>query len=340
MRNFPSDIVPSGWYMIGWSWDFPVGEPKALSYFGEELVAYRGASGDLHVLSAYCRHMGAHLGHGGCVEGDSIRCPYHGWLWDRDGRNVEIPYSSPDKMGRLTLGAWPTREIDGTCLVYYSADGSAPLYELPDTWVRFDGETWAPCEATTKTWLDQAISPQYLAENAADAAHFKYVHLANEIPPIGDFAIEDGVFKSRIDLRFGGHTASTWATPTGPVDGHIFNESWGLGVGWARLTAFDDVIYLGCITPTSTRTAEMRATTWVAKKRGDGSEMSEETRDRWVAQQNGQVDSDMIIWNNMSYIEHVPWAQSEADPMRMLRSWSSQFYIDGRAEPVTESRAR
>ena len=326
MRAFPANVVPSGWYMIGWSSDFPVAEAKPLSYFGEELVAYRGESGELILLDAYCRHMGAHLGYGGCVKGDSISCPYHGWVWGPDGRNTEIPYSAPDKMGRLKIKKYQIHEVDEIVLAYYSNDGREPLYDPPERMIRFEGETWPVSEATTKVWLDQKISPQYMAENAADAAHFKYVHRAAEIASIAESTVDGGVFRARLDLTFGGHAETTWATPTGPVDGSIITENWGLGIGWSRLQGFDDVIYLMGITPTSPQTADMRSTTWVARKRADGSMMSEKVRDLWVAQQNGQVDADLNVWNHLSYIDKAPWAQSETSTMRVLRRWAKQFY--------------
>ena len=62
----------TGWFMIGWSPEFPVGEVRPLRYFGEDLVAYRDTDGELHVLSAHCRHLGAHIGHGGKVVGDCV----------------------------------------------------------------------------------------------------------------------------------------------------------------------------------------------------------------------------------------------------------------------------
>lgn len=326
MRTFPYDIVPEGWYMIGWSHDFPAGQPVPLEYFERDLVAYRGESGQVHVLDAYCRHMGAHLGYGGCVEGDEIRCPYHGWRWSSEGRNTAIPYSSPESMGNLRLTNWPVREVDEIVLVFHSRDGSAPTYEPPSRMVRFDGDTWPVSAATTKTWRNVAISPQYMAENAGDAAHFKYVHKAAEIGEIAEYRVEPGLFSARIDLTYGGHAPSTWATPYGPVDGCIITENWGLGLGWGRLMAFDDVIYLLGITPLTPYACDMRATTWVAKKRGDGSLMDEATRDLWAAQQNHQVDSDLVVWSHMSYVTKAPWAKSESGPMRDLRKWASTFY--------------
>jgi 3-ketosteroid 9alpha-monooxygenase subunit A len=326
MRRFPAQQIPSGWYMVGWSSDFPRGESKPLSYFGAELVIYRRESGGLVVLDAHCRHMGAHLGYGGCVDGDSIRCPYHGWAWSADGFNSDIPYSSPEKMGNLKLKKWQVHEVDEIVLVYYSNDGRPPIYNPPKRMIRFDGETWAAQDATIKIWRDEPISPQYMAENAADAAHFKYVHRAAEIAGVSEFGADGGVFTARLDLTFGGHAARTWATPCGPVDGHIITEGWGLGLGWSRLQAFDDVIYLLGITPTSPYTADLRSTTWVARKRSDGSIMTEKIRDMWVAQQNAQVESDLRVWRHLSYVENAPWALSESSTMRVLRRWAKQFY--------------
>ena len=65
----------TGWFVIGWSAEFPVGEVRPLRHFGEYLVAYRDESGELRVLSGHCRHLGAHIGHGGKVVGNCVECP-------------------------------------------------------------------------------------------------------------------------------------------------------------------------------------------------------------------------------------------------------------------------
>ncbi|HET8704799.1 MAG TPA: Rieske 2Fe-2S domain-containing protein, partial [Pseudomonadales bacterium] len=80
-----------GWHCIG-RIDQYNEKPVMLNYFGTKLVAYRGASGDLHVLDGYCPHMGADLSMG-YVEGDSIRCAMHAWRWGKDGVCDDIPYA-------------------------------------------------------------------------------------------------------------------------------------------------------------------------------------------------------------------------------------------------------
>lgn len=336
MREFPSDRVADGWYQIGWSTDFQRAQAKPLAYFDRDLVAYRGDdSGELHLLDAYCRHMGAHLGYGGCVEGEGVRCPYHGWKWGPDGANSDIPYSRPERMENLTLNSYPTCEIDGVAFAYFSFDGDRPGYELPASFERYDGNTWPICAETTHAWCDMAMSPQFVVENSADAAHFKYVHRSADVATVGDYSADAGVFRTRVDIRFGGHVERTWATPNGPVDGHIYTESWSLGIGWSRLVGFDDVIFMLGVTPITPYRADLRSTTWVRKTRGDGSDMDVATRDRWVRQQNSQVDSDLRIWTTQTYLPRAALARSEQGCIRAVRQWAQQFYSDRREAALT-----
>lgn len=95
--------IPSGWFHVLWSAELGIGDVRPLRYFGKDLVAYRSASGQAVVLDAHCPHLGAHLGHGGRVEGDNIACPFHGWQWGPDGRNVVVPYSARGQMACRTV---------------------------------------------------------------------------------------------------------------------------------------------------------------------------------------------------------------------------------------------
>jgi nitrite reductase/ring-hydroxylating ferredoxin subunit len=61
---------------------------KVLPYgvSGEELIAFKDEQGEVHVFDAYCPHQGAHLGRGGKLEDDAVRCPFHGFYFDKKGR--------------------------------------------------------------------------------------------------------------------------------------------------------------------------------------------------------------------------------------------------------------
>ena len=62
---------PTGWFIVGFASDLAAGQVKRVHYFGEELVLFRTESGQVHVLDAYCQHLGANMGVGGTVEGST-----------------------------------------------------------------------------------------------------------------------------------------------------------------------------------------------------------------------------------------------------------------------------
>ena len=92
---------PRGWFMVAEASEV-ADKPISVRFFGEDLVLYRGESGAVYMVEAYCPHMGTHLAKnetsyvvldGEHIEGESIRCPYHAWKFGPDGKCNEIPYS-------------------------------------------------------------------------------------------------------------------------------------------------------------------------------------------------------------------------------------------------------
>lgn len=322
-RSFASRGIPSGWFQIGWSSEFAPGQVLPLRYFNCDLVAYRSESGKVRVLDAYCRHMGAHLGHGGMVEGECIRCPFHGWSYDAEGRGSTT--SGANRGVQVVIGAWPTFEVDGLVFVYHDPSGSEPDEPPQIDFVRSADPNW-PLADTSKLWPGISMVPQFAADNVCDAAHFTFIHGAHEAPILCDFGSAADRFWASYTVEFGGGMPSTWATPQGPLAGTIRAEAWGLGVLWNRLGGFDDVRSVLGVTPIDAVSSDVRLSVWVPKTRGDGSVLDERLRDRWTAQQRGQVEADFVIWEHQTFIEKPPLLRTEAKPMRAFRSWSRDFY--------------
>ena len=78
----------SFWQPVYHCVDIAPGEAKPLRLMNEGFTLYRGASGTPHLVARSCPHRGMQLS-AGAVEGDAIRCFYHGWKYDGDGRCVE-----------------------------------------------------------------------------------------------------------------------------------------------------------------------------------------------------------------------------------------------------------
>ena len=89
----------------------PTAPPKKIMVMGEELLAFRDSRGVVGVIDQYCPHRGANLWLGRNEE-CGIRCVYHGWKFDTDGRCVDMPTSYPDLNAKdlIRIKSYPVRE--------------------------------------------------------------------------------------------------------------------------------------------------------------------------------------------------------------------------------------
>ena len=103
-----------------------------MRFFGRDLALYRGESGKPVLLDAYCGHMGTHLAasdsamivrNGQQIEGDSIRCPYHGWRYNPDGEVDDIPYHEGPCPKSASIRSYPVVDNMGCIMAWYDPDG-------------------------------------------------------------------------------------------------------------------------------------------------------------------------------------------------------------------------
>src|SRR6185437_8721839 len=83
-------FVRNCWYVAGWADEISADNVLERTLLGESIVFYRASDGRLVALENRCCHRGAPL-HAGRREGDSLRCPYHGMLFNAEGQCTEIP---------------------------------------------------------------------------------------------------------------------------------------------------------------------------------------------------------------------------------------------------------
>ena len=129
-RVFPFPAYPNGWFAVCYSDEIMPCEVKPLEYFGNPLVVYRTEAGEARVIDAHCPHLGAHLGFGGAVVGDTVRCPFHHWRFGADGTCVDVPYAQ--RIPPLAkIGVWPTCESSGLVFVWHHAEQKPPASPIP-----------------------------------------------------------------------------------------------------------------------------------------------------------------------------------------------------------------
>jgi 5,5'-dehydrodivanillate O-demethylase len=94
----------------------------------ERFTLYRGETGTPHVVGFRCPHRGTQLSTG-WVEGDCIRCVYHGWLFDGSGQCKEQPAEEKSFASKIRINSYPTREYLGLIFTYFG-EGNAPPFPL------------------------------------------------------------------------------------------------------------------------------------------------------------------------------------------------------------------
>lgn len=160
------------WHPVALSRDVPKGGAIPLRILSEDLTLFRGESGEAHVIGGYCRHRRTAL-HTGWVEGDRIRCMYHGWQFDGLGHCTERPAEKDTRVPpACKIPGYPTREYCGFVFAYLGAE-PAPEFDLPrkDTYERPGVLTVATRETWNINWFQQI-------ENSLDPVHVSFVHQA------------------------------------------------------------------------------------------------------------------------------------------------------------------
>ena len=105
----------------------PDGNPMRLMLLGEALIAFRDTSSRVGVLDHQCPHRCASLFLGRNEE-NGIRCIYHGWKFDVDGRCLEMPNVPPpqDFKEKVRAKSYKVRECAGLVWVYMGSRAEAP----------------------------------------------------------------------------------------------------------------------------------------------------------------------------------------------------------------------
>jgi 3-ketosteroid 9alpha-monooxygenase subunit A len=307
--------IPFGWFFIDYSENLKVSEVRNIKIFDQEWVLFRGEDGKVGVTDPYCPHLGAHLGHGGKVVGDHLRCPFHHWEFNGSGFCTHIPYGKvppPITKKKAVLRALPTQERYGLIWAWYHPEDAAPSWELPHIPCMED-QGWVGSQRGTWT---AHTSHQEVMENAVDTAHLRFLHGYPVVPPVE--VVYDGI-NQRTDVANGYICANTWGP--GSIGTVTFTEQ---GVS-ATLFSYSQ--------PISREVTQMN----MSFRHQDYPEGSREHKialkliDHMVGEAEGETSAgfesvDMIIWNNKKY-RQKPLLCDGDGPILQFRKWFRQFYV-------------
>ena len=174
---------------------------KAVRALAQDLVLFKDAQGAWGLLDRDCPHRGADLSFGR-NEGDGLRCPFHGWKFDVNGKCLETPAEPTGSKlcERVRQRSYPVLEKSGIVFAWLGAEGAAPPpFPNFDCFAAPPSHTFAFKGLWNANWL-QAF------EVGIDPAHPSFLHrfLNDEaLAEIGDNAAGKQ-FRSASAGEFGG----------------------------------------------------------------------------------------------------------------------------------------
>jgi len=308
-----------GWHVLAKADSF-TSRPQMFEYFGSKLVAYRGEEDDkVHVLDAYCPHMGADLSKG-CVKGNSIVCPFHAWSWGPDGVCDDIPYSNliPPQ---AVIKSWPTLEKNGLLFVWNDPEGNPPIPEQEPRTIDdcYSGE-W------TDWVMNQVVinsNCSELVDNMADMAHFGPVHYSN----VQSFRnVQDG--HTFTQYMVGGHEilteGSTPFTSVATYEGPAYMTTTMTGV---MEGAPMKVHLLVSHIPVHMNQFHINFGVMMQKNPDLTEEQNQALVEAYTQKNIESFIQDVEIWDNKVRIDNPLLCRGDG-PILMVRNWYRQFYLD------------
>jgi 3-ketosteroid 9alpha-monooxygenase subunit A len=327
-RGAPPARFARGWHCLGLASRFRAGGPHAVQAFGTKLVVFGDESGQLHVLDAYCRHMGGDLTRG-TVKGDAIACPFHDWRWGGDGRCAAIPYARRVPPAARTR-SWLTLEQNGQLFVWHDPQGNPPPEQV--TIPRIDG-AFSP-EWTSWTWdsilVDEANCRE-VVDNVVDMAHFFYIHFA--FPTYFKNVLEGHVAtqylrtRARPDIDAGSNYASGTDT-TLRSEASYFGPSYminNLSHDYRGMTM--DSVLINCHYPVTPTSFLLQWGVIVRRPPGISDAHSDKVAAKFADFVGLGFQQDVEIWTHKSRVDN-PLLCAEDGPVYQLRRWYEQFYCD------------
>jgi phthalate 4,5-dioxygenase len=149
------------------------GPPTRLLLLGEKLLAFRDRSGRVGILDHRCPHRLASLFFGR-MEGDGLRCVYHGWKFDVDGNCLDMPNLPKDEQfcDKVKADAYRVEERGGLIWTYMGTRKEPPPFPEIESLAMEKSERQVRCHQRECNWL-QAL------EGDIDTSHFSFLHLGS-----------------------------------------------------------------------------------------------------------------------------------------------------------------
>jgi phenylpropionate dioxygenase-like ring-hydroxylating dioxygenase large terminal subunit len=174
-------FLRNSWYVAAWDREISA-SPKRRVFLDEPVVLYRRKDGAAVALEDRCCHRQLPLSMGK-VEGDHLRCGYHGLLFDSAGKCIEIPGQDAIP-SQARVRSYPLLEKFGWVWIWMGEPAKADPALIPDWWWA-EHRDWA---FTRPDMIPVKCNYQLVSDNVLDVTHLAYVHASSiGAPSITEF---------------------------------------------------------------------------------------------------------------------------------------------------------
>jgi phenylpropionate dioxygenase-like ring-hydroxylating dioxygenase large terminal subunit len=329
-ERFPFPCLPSGWFAVATCDEVKPGQVLSRRYFERDLAIYRTESGVLKVVDAFCPHMGGHLGKIGRVEGESLRCGFHGFRFDTEGRCTGTPYEGPAPV-KARLEPWSVREIGGFVMVWFDAEGREPTWEIPE----LDTEGWSGL-----CWREYPLAthPQETTENSVDFGHFTQVHGSATRPITREVATDGPHLNTEYAVeRHMPVNAPSWF-PKFKLKVTYDVQVWGLGYSQVNVSLHQlgaQIRFFVMPVPKDGGHIDLRLGGMIRRRYGPLDLLIRNVAHAFLCL---EVEQDIDVWEHKSFVDPPALAVGDG-PVATYRRWVKQFYpVSG--EPARLPRPR
>jgi 5,5'-dehydrodivanillate O-demethylase oxygenase subunit len=155
------------WQPVCCAHELKPGRALPVRILGEDFTAYRGDSGTAYLVGPRCAHRGTQLSVGS-VEGECIRCFYHGWKYDGSGQCIEQPAEGQSFAAKIRIPSYRAAEYIGLIFAYLGEGEPPPL----PRYRRFEAADVSLDVAALRRICNYFNN----IDNSLDNAHVRFVH--------------------------------------------------------------------------------------------------------------------------------------------------------------------
>lgn len=206
MKNgeYAVTYVRNAWYAAAWSDEVIPGALFHRTYLEEPVLIYRVADGTPVAMSNRCPHRFAPLHKGRLVE-NAVECPYHGLVFDSDGRCIANPHGSGVIPGAVRSPSYPLEERHNIIWIWLGDPLLADADTITDYGFLTDTTNWT----TIHGYMHLNANYEIVIDNLTDLSHAPILH-----PVLEHRDVAKGKFK----LKREGDKAETlnWCPGTVP----------------------------------------------------------------------------------------------------------------------------